>query len=224
MGMSLSEELLLLAYDDEDGTPLTDGTHLDNGLGGAMLLELVLAGRVDVEDRRVVVLDPRPTGEPLADAALAKILEEPKPRKPGHWVSKLAKQARPAVLAKLVADGVLTVEKDKVLWVFPRTKYPSASGSPPAAEAAARERMYAAVLGSGAVEPRTAALCALVAAIELDRKVFAEQDRRRVKARLKEIGEGAWAADAVRRTIEEIQAAVMVAVVASATAATSAGS
>jgi hypothetical protein len=217
--MSLPEELLLLAY-DEDGTPLTDGTHLDNGLGGAMLLELALAGRVDVEDKRVVVLDPRPTGNPLADDALARIAAEPKPRKPGHWVSKLAKQARPTILAKLVADGVLTVEKDKVLWVFPRTKYPSASGEPPAVEAAARERIHAAVLGSGAVEPRTAALCALVAATELDRKVFAGEDRKRVVARLKEIGEGAWAADAVRKTIEEIQAAVMVAVVASATAAT----
>ncbi len=111
-----------------------------------------------------------------------------------------------------------------MLWVFPRTKYPSANGEPPAVEADARERMQAAVLGSGAVEPRTAALCALVAATELDRKVFAGLDRKRVTARLKEIGEGAWAADAVRKAIEEIQAAVMVAVVASATAATSAGS
>lgn len=221
--MSLPEEFLLLAY-DEDGTPLTDGTHLDNGLGGAMLLELALAGRVDVEDKRVVVVDPRPTGNPLADDALARILAEPKLRKAGHWVSKLAKQARPTVLAKLVAEGVLTVEKDKVLWLFPRTKYPSVGGRPPAVEAAARERMYAAILGSGAVAPRTAALCALVAATELDRKVFAGQDRRLVTARLKEIGEGAWAADAVRKTIEEIQAAVMVAVIASATAATSAGS
>jgi hypothetical protein len=42
-GMSLPEEFLLLAY-DEDGTPLTDGTRLDNGLGGAILLELALGG------------------------------------------------------------------------------------------------------------------------------------------------------------------------------------
>jgi hypothetical protein len=65
-----------------------------------------------------------------------------------------------------------------------------------------------AVSASGAVEPRTAALCALVAATGLDRKVFADLDRKRVKARLKEIGEGSWAADAVRQTIRATQAAI----------------
>src|SRR3954470_17725737 len=153
LGMSLPDEFLLLAY-DEDGTPLTDGTRLDNGLGGAILLELALARRLDIEDKRGVVLDPRPIGDALSDEALARIGEE-RARKPGHWVTKLSKQARPRILEKLVAEGVLTVEKDRVLWVFPRTKYPSANGEPPAAEADARERIRAAVLGTGEVEPRT---------------------------------------------------------------------
>ena len=220
--MSLLEEFTLLAYGD-DGTPLTDGTHLDNGLGGAILLELALARRADVVDKRLVVLDGPPLGDPVLDAALARIAED-KPRKPGHWVSKFAKEARPRVLEKLVADGVLTVEKDRVLGVFPRKKYPAANGVEPPVEADARERMRAAVLGSGAVDPRTAALCALVAATDLDREVFADLDRKRVKARLKEIGEGAWAAAAVKKAIEEVQAAVMVAIVASTTAATAGSS
>ncbi|HEY0002557.1 MAG TPA: GPP34 family phosphoprotein, partial [Actinoplanes sp.] len=204
----------------EDGTPLTDGIHLDNGLGGALLLELALAGRVDVKDKRVVVLDATPTGDPVVDQALARLAGTDKDRKPGHWVTKFAKDARPRVLGKLVEDGVLTVEKDKVLWVFPRTRYPSADGGEPVAETEARQRMRAALLGSGAAEPRTAALCALVAATDLDRKVFADLDRKRVQARVKEIGEGAWAATAVQKTIDEIQAAIMIAIVASTTAAT----
>ncbi len=232
--MSIAEEFLLLAY-DEDGTPLTDGTRLDNGLGGAILLELALGRRVDIEDKRVVVVDRAPIGDALADEALGRIADD-KPRKPGHWVTKLSKQARPRILEKLVADGVLTVEKDKVLWVFPRTKYPSANGEPPAVEAEARERIRAAVLGDGPVElcrypsldyqsaERTAALCALIAATELDRKILADLDRKVIKTRLKEISEGAWAAEAVRKTIEEIQAAVMVAIIASTTAATAGSS
>lgn len=221
--MSLPEEFLLLAY-AEDGTPLTDGTHLDNGLGGAVLLELALAARVGIEDKRVVVADPSPTGDPLLDDNLARVGAEPKARKPGHWVTKFAKDARPRVLGKLVADEVLTVEEDRVLGVFPRKKYPSAGRVPPAAEADALQRMRSAVLGSGPVEPRTAALCALVAATELDRKVLADLDRKLVKTRLKEIGEGAWAADAVRKAIEDIQVAVMMAIVASTTAATAGAS
>jgi hypothetical protein len=216
--MNLAEEFALLGYDD-DGTPLTDGTHLDNGLGGALLLELALAGRVDVEDKRVVVIDRSPTGDALVDEGLARIAED-KARRPGYWVSKFAKDTRPRVLQKLVADGVLTVEQDRVLGVFPRKKYPAAEGVEPAAETAARDRMRAALVGTGAVDPRTAALCALVAATDLDRKVFADLNRRQVKARLKEISEGSWAAAAVKKTIEDIQAAVMVAIIASTTAAT----
>ncbi|MET0423864.1 MAG: GPP34 family phosphoprotein [Actinoplanes sp.] len=221
--MSLLEEFTLIAYAD-DGSPLIDGTHLDNGLGGATLLELALAGRVDIADKKVIVLDRQPLGDPILDAALARIADDDKSRKPGHWVTKFAKQTRPQVLDKLLADGVLTSAKDKVLWVFPRTRFPAAHGVEPAVETDARQRMRAAVLGSGAVEERTAALCALVAATDLDRKVFADLDRKRVKARLKEIGEGAWAADAVKKAIEEIQAAIMVAIVASTTAATAGSS
>ncbi|GAB2579921.1 hypothetical protein Aab01nite_56090 [Paractinoplanes abujensis] len=217
--MNLVEEFTLLAYDD-DGTPLTDGTHLDHGLGGGLLLELALAGRVDVVDKKVVALDITPTGDPLVDAALMKIVAEDKPRKPGHWVSKFAQDTRPQVLDKLVADGILRTEKDKVLWVFPRTKYPAAHDVEPAQETAARERMRRAVLGSGPVEPRTGALCALVAATDLDQRVFGDLDQKVARARLLEISEGAWAAEAVKRAIDEIQAAVLVAIVASTTAAT----
>ena len=223
MTTSLPEEFLLIAYAD-DGTPLTDGTHLDNGLGGAVLLELALAGRVDIADKKVIALNGHPTGDPLVDDAADRIAGEPKPRKPGHWVSKFAKDTRPLVLDKLVADGVLTMRTDKVLGLFPRKKFPSAYGVEPPAETEARQRMWAAVASSGAVDPRTAALCALVSATDLDRKVFADLDRRAVKARLKEISEGAWAAQAVKKTIEEIQTAVMVAIVASTTAATAGSS
>jgi hypothetical protein len=223
MVMSLAEEFLLLAYAD-DGTPLTDGMHLDNGLGGALLLELAMDSRIDVVDKRVVVLDPAPTGEPVLDQALERISSAEKSRKPGYWVSKFAKDTRPRVLDRLVGAGVLTMEKDRVLGVFPRTRYPAAQGTEPAVETDARQRMRAAVLGDGTVEPRTAALCALVAATDLDRKVFADLDRKRVKARLKEIGQGAWAAKAVQATIEEIQSAILIAIVAATTSGAAASS
>jgi hypothetical protein len=220
--MNLPEEFVLLAYRD-DGTPLTDGMHLDNGLGGALLLELALAEKVDVEDKKVVVLDSAPTGDPLIDSALRQVVEDQKTRKPGHWIAKFAENARAQVLDQLVSEGVVRREKDKVLWVFPRTRYPAAHGVEPVAETEARQRMVAAVSGSGPVEPRTAALCALVAATDLDKKIFADLDRGQVKDRLKQIGEGAWAAAAVKKSIEEIQAALMIAIIAS-TSATAASS
>jgi len=220
--MNLAEEFTLLAYAD-DGSLETDSTRLDNGLGGALLLELALASRVDVEDKRVVVVDPAPTGDPLIDTALADVVAA-KPRKPDHWVTRFAKGTRVRVLDKLVADGILRREEEKILLVFSRTRFVAAHGVEPVAETEVRQRLRGAVRASGAVEKRTAALCALVAATEMDRKVFADLDRKRVKARLKEISAGDWAAAAVKKSIEAVQAAVMAAIVASTSAATAGSS
>ncbi|GLY99228.1 GPP34 family phosphoprotein [Actinoplanes sp. NBRC 103695] len=216
--MNLAEELALIGYHD-DGRPATDGLHLDNGLGGAVLLELALFEKVDVDDNRVVVRDPAPTGNAVLDAALDRIARD-KPRKPKYWVSKFSKGTREQVMAGLVAQGVVREEKGKVLLLFPRTRYPAAHGAEPVAETEARQRVRAAVAGNGQVEPRTAALCALLAATDLDKKVFADLERRQVKARLKEIGKGEWAAVAVKKAIDEVRAAVMASIIASSSAAT----
>jgi Golgi phosphoprotein 3 (GPP34) len=217
--MNLAEEFTLLVYGD-DGTPETDATRLDHGLGGAVLLELALAERLDIRNGKVIVRTGTSTGDALADDALGRIAADGKERKPGHWVQQFAKGTRNRVLDDLVMRGVLRRERGKVLWVLPRTTYPAAHGVEPVAETEARGRMQSAVAASGAVEPRTAALCALVAATGLDRKVFADLDRKQVKARLKEISEGAWAAEAVKKTIAEVQAAVTTAVIAATTAST----
>ncbi|GIF11582.1 GOLPH3/VPS74 family protein [Actinoplanes teichomyceticus] len=219
--MNLLGELLLLAYDDE-GRKILDSIRLDYGLGGALLLELALAGRIDVVGQKVAVVDPRPTGDPLVDDALTRIRDDARSRKPAHWVGKFAKGTRKRVLDHLISAEVLRVEHGTVLWVFPRTTYPAAYGAEPVAETDARQRMRVAVTTAGEVDARTAALCSLVAATQMERKVFPDLDRRQVKARLKEIGEGSWAAAAVKRAIQDIQTAIMAgAVAATSTAAIS---
>lgn len=210
--MNLLDEFTLLAYDDE-GRRILDSTLLDYALGGALLVELALAERIGVPDGKVVVLDTTPVGDALVDEALSHIAQDDRTHKPGHWVKKLAKGVQQRVLDHLVASGVLRAEHSKVLAVFPRTRYPSAYGTEPVAETEARARIRAAVEGSGTVGARTGALCSLVAATGMGRKVFPEMDRKQLKARLEEIGEGDWAAEAVRGAIRDVQAAVAAVVV-----------
>ncbi|WNM41864.1 GPP34 family phosphoprotein [Micromonospora halotolerans] len=213
----LTDELVLLAYDDAGANRL-GRPHLDYGLAGAVLLELALAGRVEVTGGRLAVTDPRPTGVPLLDQALAAVAGD-RPRKPKDWISRLAKGLPDRVLDGLVAAGALRRESDRVLWVFPRTRYPSPTGAEPAVETAARERMRAALAADGPVDARTAALLTLTRAVGLDRKLFHELPKERVKARLAEIAAGDWASAATKKAIEETQAAVLVATTAAATAA-----
>ncbi len=216
-GLLLTDELVLLAYDD-DGTNRLGSPHLGYGLAGAVLLELALARRVEVADKRLVVADPAPTGVPLLDEALATV-GSGRPRKPKDWIGKLARGLPERVLDGLVDAEVLRRESDRVLLVFPRTRYPSPTGAQPPAETAARERMAAALTTDGPVDARTAALLTLTRAVGLDRKIFRELPKERVKARMDEIAAGDWASAAVKKAIEEMQAALLVAMTAGTSAA-----
>ncbi|MEU8313516.1 GPP34 family phosphoprotein [Micromonospora sp. NPDC048169] len=218
-GLLLTDELVLLAYDD-DGVNRLGSPHLGYGLAGAVLLELALAGRVEVADKRLVVTDPAPTGVPLLDEALATV-GTGRARKPKDWIGKLARGLPDRVLGGLVDAGVLRRESGKVLLVFPRTRYPSPTGAQPPAETAARQRMAAALTTDGPVDARTAALLTLTRAVGLDRKIFRELPRQRVKARIEEIAAGDWASDAAKKAIEEMQAALLVASTAAVAAASS---
>ncbi|MEU0765235.1 GPP34 family phosphoprotein, partial [Streptomyces microflavus] len=184
--LTLADELVLLAYDDT-GVNRLGRPHLDYGLSGAVLLELALAGRVEVADDRLAVTDPTPVGRPVLDDALARVAADGKRRRPKDWISRLAKGLPDRVLSGLVDTGVLRRDSDRVLLVFPRTRYPSPTGAEPTAETAARQRMLDALLADGPVEARTAALLGLTRAVGLDRKLFRELPKERLKARTTEI-------------------------------------
>ncbi|MFI6265765.1 GPP34 family phosphoprotein [Micromonospora sp. NPDC051006] len=216
--LTLADELALLSYDD-GGVNQLGALHLGYGLAGALLLELALAGRLSVTDERLTAIGADPLGVPLLDEALARIAADDERRRPKDWISRLARDLPDRVLDGLVGAGVLRRESDRVLWVFPRTRYPSPSGTEPAVETLARQRMVAAVATDGPVEPRTAALVSLARAVGLDRKVFHELPKDRVKRRVAEISEGSWASDATTRAILDTQAVLIAATTAVTTAA-----
>ncbi len=212
--MTIAEELLLLAHGEDDGKQLLSTTQLDPALGGALLAELALAGRLELTEKKVTVKDPAPLGDAELDAALARIAESRKEHKPAWWVQRLqSRKLRLRLLTRLAEAGVLTEERGKVLGIFPTTRWPEADGS---AEAQVRERV-AAVLGGAEPDPRTAVLIAVMHASKLDRKAFPGADKQRVK----QIATGSWEAEAVAQTIAAIHASVSVAVTAGVVAAAS---
>lgn len=218
--MRLADELLLLAYSDEGDSQLS-ATSLNLGLSGSVLLELALTGRFDVDgDDRIIVTDATPTGDPVLDETLSTVVNDKKTRSPRDWISRLpGAKLHERLLDDLVAAGVLNREKDKVLWVFPRTRYPSAHGVQPPQETDARLRLNAALDGPDPVDPRTSALAALVQAAGLSGRVFEDRKGRDVKRRIEEmtrasVASGQWASDGVRKAIEQVEAALIATMIA----------
>jgi hypothetical protein len=223
----IAEDLLLLLLDDDAGT-LKHSDKIQPLLGGALLIELALAERIDVAEKtgrwmspKVALLDGPPVDEPLLDAAIRMIGE--KPRSAQDLVNRLGKGAKDVLLQRLTERGLVRPVQGRVLGLFPRTTWPAVDR---AHESAVRDRLQGALVAGLTPDARTSALVALLFALGHAHHVVDRGDRsaREVKARAKEISDGAWAATAVKDAVAAAQAAVTAAVVASTTAAVTAGS
>jgi hypothetical protein len=223
----IAEDLLLLLLDDESGK-LTNATHLATGIGGALLVELALGGNVEVVKgtghwARAKVL---PTGaagpsDPVLLEALDVVAH--KERTAQDLVDRLGRKRRDQLLGRLRERGVIEEREDRVLGLIPRRRWPTVDGTH---EADVRRRLADALLHGTTPDERTAALVALLSALDVVHRVVEREgmSAREVKARAKEIAEGDWAAKAVRDAVTAAEAAVAAAVIAASTTASTSSS
>jgi hypothetical protein len=186
--VALADELLLLAYDDETGRSTVSQIGLDLGMAAAVLVDLVLHGRVEVSDRMVVPVDATPTGHSVADEILARIAVEP-PHPVARWLQRLRHGLRQHMLESLVDRGVVR-DQDETAWdVIHLHRYPMVD---PTAERDTRRRLAAALIGDTVPDERTAALATLVAAVRMEPTLGLSGDAvAEAHKRLEEIAAGA---------------------------------
>ena len=216
--MLIAEDLILLAFDDETGKASAGVGNLDYALAGALLIELAMRGRIDVageedeaEAGRLMVLDTAPTGEAALDEALSR-LAKLDGKKPKDALSPLTRDGlRTRLLDRLADRGILAKDQGKFLGLFPTTRWPATDSEH---EAGVRQALHRVLVDGERPAERSAALIALLTATDSVTKVLdvASADRDLVQRRAKEIAEGNWVSDAMRKAVEEITAAVMVAV------------
>lgn len=162
--VALADELLLLAYDDVTGRCSVPPIALDLGMAGAILVDLVLHGRVEVTDGAVVPVDASPTGHAIADEVLRRIHAE-LPQPAAFWLQRLRHGLRQHVLESLVAQGTIRDQDDTAWDVLRVHHYPALD---PTVEQEVRDRLARALSGASVPEERTAALAALIAAVRME--------------------------------------------------------
>src|SRR6476619_5977090 len=106
--MLIAADLLLLLTDDRRGRLVAPSNHVDAALGGALLIELALAHRVEVaagggtvRKGRLIVTDASATSDVLLDEALVELAQK-QGKKPKNVVALLGKGLRPRLYARLV--------------------------------------------------------------------------------------------------------------------------
>lgn len=222
--LTLPQEILLLALHDEKGTAAF-GSMYGLALGGALLAELMLAGRLDIADEGrhglVTERNPKATGDPVLDDALKRIRTAKRRASPSTWVSRLGgrKDLQHGVARSLVQRGVLREAEGRVLLVFSRRTWPTLD---PAPERELIERIRAAVIANAEPDGRTAIVIALAKPTGLLGAVFDRKELKANKGRIEGIANGSALGRATHRAVEAVQAAVMAATTAATIAATSA--
>jgi Golgi phosphoprotein 3 len=219
--LSVAEQLLLVALDDEKGADTANwGSGVEAGLAGALLLELTAAGCVTVDDGKVVPADGEAPADPLAAEALEVIRGDEKRRSVKDWIGRLPKALKPLrgrVAERLVETGVLEEERRRRLGLFETTRYPERDPEP---ERRLRQAMTDVLVTGREPTEREAMLISLLHAYDLVKRVVPREERRAARGRAKDIAKGEAVGAAVKRAIDDVQAATMAAV----TAATVAGS
>jgi len=223
----LHEEIMLLALRDKEGT-VCSGTMYNFAIGGAVLAELLMEKRIDLEavkkKKLARVLNPGPLGDPLIDECLSKIGRAKKRAGLQDWVSSFAqvKNLKHRVAQQLARRSILRIDEDKVLGIFSRKIYPEIDPKP---EREVIERLRQAIFGDSAeIDPRTVVLLSLAASADLLKLVFDKKQLKSRKARIQQIVNGELTGKATKEAIEAMQAAVMVAcIIPAIVAATTAG-
>lgn len=186
--LTLAEELLLIALDDESGRPIDlPPFWLDTALAAAILMELCLVGRLDTDPARLVVVSPEPTGSAILDEVLAQIVADPAPHPSGIWIRRIGTRGhelREQVTSGLVTRGVLKSVEKRLLWVFKTRAYPPTSGLE---EQEVRSRIMTLLNNTEIPDPREALLVGLLSATNIIGHLLSKSEAQRLAPRIEQI-------------------------------------
>lgn len=213
MAVTLGEEIMLLAFNEKSGSAKTPSAT-SWGVVAGTLLELALAGRVDIDDNRMIVLDRTPLEVPLLDKKLTQLVEwsrkRRRPRKASDWLMREHLGALKPVRKSLIERGIVAADRRTALGFIGYHRYPITDK---ALVQDIRDRLTAAVLHGEQPDEHTAGLVAILHATKLQRRAFPSIPVKDVKPRMIEISEGHWTGESVQQAIKTVQA-VTVAVTA----------
>lgn len=212
----LHEEVMLLALRDREGT-IASGTMYQYAVGGAVLAELLLQGRVEIEQVRkkkfLKLIDSTPMGDDVIDQCLAKIQNARRRAVLQTWVSRFAgvRDLKHIVARGLCRCGILQAREEDILLFFKRNVYPEVDPEP---ENAIIARLEEAIFTDNPdIDARTVVLLSLAKSAELLKVVFDKKSLKVRKLRIEQVSNGEVTGRAAKEAIEAMQAAVMVAVI-----------
>jgi golgi phosphoprotein 3 len=219
--LTLTEELFLLSLRDKKNTiGLPYSAAMPYALAGAMLVELTLAGQIQLDkDKKILPIGgPQPVQNQRLNELLVMICASGKPKKITHWINIVVgknKKLERELLTELIDRGLLREEEKRILWVIPYTEYSQQDAS---VKYLRKQHLRDIVLGGQTADQRSVALLSLLKAIELLDNIFTQDEIKAALGRVKEIIKDEAIGQSVIEVLDSISsAAVMAALAATST-------
>jgi hypothetical protein len=208
--LTLYEELFLLAFHEDKGKLIPATTeNLPVGLAGAILAELALNGRLQVEENhRLDLRDASPTEDEILDAALEKIQSSERPRKVTYWVNQLNEKPKKLfeqIEERLEAKGILARDESNLISMPSQDEL---DGHKASARYWLKRRLRGLALTDQEADLRGLALLNLVQACDFVDLIFTKDERKTARRRIYELLVGTALSNGQAQTIEEIGRAV----------------
>ena len=208
--LTIAEEVLLLFLDDEKGTFLRGpDIHVELALGGAVLMDLALANRIDTDPQRLFVVDRSPIGDDILDEVLARIAACEPDRPADYWLNELREETQ-ALMARfidrLVDRGILRRVEEKFLWVFETRRYPVIDDRE---EREVKRRITSVLFSDEIPDPRDVVIIGIVNACDLLGLILHHREAERVQARADQISKMDLIGQAVTGTINDVRASIL---------------
>jgi Golgi phosphoprotein 3 len=220
----LYEEYLLLALRDDTGTTEC-GVSLGFGLGGALLADLMLLERVEVEQEKkrafLKLTDVSSTGDSLLDECLMKLHDAKRRAVLSTWVQRFAsiRRLKHRAAESLCDRGVLKSEESRFLLLFTREVYPEVDSR---VEKEILARLKRAIFTQTSdIEAKTLVLVSLANSTGLLKANFDKKKLKARKDRIEKIVSGEAVGEAAQAAVQAaVQAAAMAAIMPSLIATT----
>jgi hypothetical protein len=214
--LSLHQEMLLLAVNDEGDIEFTAGTSTFRlAFVGACLIELALKDKIEVDPEEVRVISRDTDGDATLDLVMERLSEHNTPQRLRFWLSHLQEDFQEITrltLKSLCDQGILKSEESRFLWVLSSRKYPVIDG---AEKKEAKLRIMETLLGDSIPSPEDSVLIGLARVGGLLEAFLSTSEIARLEGRLEQVSNLDLTAGLVELAIQEEQEAIARAMLAS---------
>lgn len=224
MNLSSVEKFLVLAHHPQKGKFMISDIHINYGIIGAILLDMSLEDRIKIENDRLVLKGSIELNDLIRSEIALQISQSAKPRKIRYWMSKLARKSRKykwIVLNALSDKRIVRIEEKTFLGLIP---YKKTYLHENVKRDSLIEELRRDVFSHRKLNKENVVILSLIEACKMHKILTSDRSElRELRKELKSLLIDSPIADVLDKTIKQVQAAIVGAVIAS-TVASSAGS